>query len=211
MKNLSIYSFKALILCFFFTLSNCEKDNFEFNITAPENHTLPYTLKKLSKPEFDRNKELTSKLDCFKSKSQNQFSDNKTVYNSEFDFYVETNNLSYLESLDGSFHTYTFAISNEEDTNIKYNLIFSLEPDGSYSTKIAQYTFNNKNSFILRFINIELDDTNYLNKGELSFSEVCETAVTYECNTWLNGNCASLITVAQTTCYYTLDYGFSTG
>ena len=121
---------------------SCQKDD-DFK-TVEENKTVnkaPFKISKIGKEKMDANKYLKEKLSKLQEniKKRKTNAQNKTVYSSALDFYINTDYATYIESTDSTYHSYTFAIIRTIETDYLENLLISLQPDGSYKTILLTY------------------------------------------------------------------------
>lgn len=84
---------------------------------------------------------MSEKLNSFKDKlsKKRNSNQNKMVYSSEFDFYINTDYATYIQKQDDSYHSYTFQITRNNNTEVLENLFLSLQIDGSYKMAIITY------------------------------------------------------------------------
>lgn len=64
----------------------------------------------------------------------------RVVYNSNYQFYVDTDKASYIEN--GNYNSYTFAVTRDEDNGLVENLLLSLQDDGSYLPVLMSYNIS---------------------------------------------------------------------
>lgn len=144
MKN----SFKNIIrlgiLTFgFLILYSCQKEEpieveklkQEFSVTSP------FSVTTIESSEIQSNSTLINKLSNLNSKLalHSKTAKNKNKYSVKYNFTVNTDISKYIESADGSYHSYTFMVNSLEDNGLTKNLIVSLEPDGSYKMVLVSY------------------------------------------------------------------------
>jgi hypothetical protein len=190
-----------------FVLTNCEKD-FD-NLEESSIKDTPFKMRIIKGDELKKNSSITKKLKKINTKIQQKSS----VYNAEYDFYVETDFAKYIESDDGSFHSYTFLIHRNVDNGLLENLVFTSQDDGSYESKIVTYNDIDDNTIDIAYIDINLDSNNYLNKS----TTVCTITVTYHLESDLSYNPACpdgpcwhmVIDDINTYCYESYIYGSS--
>jgi hypothetical protein len=130
-------------------LSNCEKNEInEVHQTIKETTIKSnYSVSEIGVSEAQRNTSLIQKLDELtkkKKKSHNKNTHSKSVYSSEYDFTVNTDFGKYLESSDGTYHSYTFPVTRETDNGLLENLLVTLQLDGSYKLFLISYNINEK-------------------------------------------------------------------
>jgi len=136
-----------LLLCVSFQFISCDKDD-----TAIVNETIvtqrtgsDYSVTKISFKDFDNNQKVISKLSDIRTKSkQTNSTSSKSVSSTNNDFTIYTEEVTYMESSDGTYHSYTFPIIRNEPINGLENLLLSLQEDGSYKASIVTYDLNNE-------------------------------------------------------------------
>lgn len=74
-----------------------------------------------------------------KSKEEKEKAQNFKIYNSIYNFKIDTDYVTYIENLDGSYHSYTFPVIYEVEKDSLDNLLISLQKDGTYSAFIVKY------------------------------------------------------------------------
>ena len=92
----------------------------------------------LKKLQSNRNayKKVNSILNVGKNKNQQ----NRIVYNDLYDFYIDTNEIIYIEN--GNYNSFTLAVFRTEETTYKENLFLHLQPNGEYAAYILRYNLN---------------------------------------------------------------------
>lgn len=134
-----------LLLGISLTLVNCQKDDFE--IENPQQiRKANFNITEIGVTKIQENKNISSKLSKLKEKLsvKKNNAQNKEVYSSEYDFTINTDYATYIESSDGLYHSYTFPITRETDNEIIENLLVSLQPDGTYKMSLITYNFTNQ-------------------------------------------------------------------
>ncbi len=140
-QKLKIYlKFGILLFGISLFIISCQKDD-DLKATEYNQEKSQFKISYVGKAEIENNNLLNSKLnelttDIKKAKINTQ---NKTVYSSEYDFYINTDYATYLENDDASYHSYTFNIIRSEEINGIENLVFSINSDNSYNTSIVKY------------------------------------------------------------------------
>lgn len=150
------YITKALLcLSMALLIFNCQKED----ITE---HTLQTKVEpklkivKLTNNEITANKGITQKLDFF-AKTLKTKQQNKTVYSSEHDFYINTDFATYIEKPNGS-HSYTFAVQYAEETGEINNLVLHSKADGSYDAIYLSYDVTtNEKALINQGLSVNLE------------------------------------------------------
>lgn len=150
-KLLIILSISSLLFL------NCEKDD---QIASSSNHinNSKEKIKTIYKEEILKNQNISSMLDKVnKSIEKNKI--NRTIYSPEFDFYINTDYATYIESENGNYHSYTFPLFRDVYTSNIENLIFSLNPDGSYKTVLITYNLTpEEKEKIINGVSVNLED-----------------------------------------------------
>ena len=123
------------------TIMSCQKDD---QANAPIQHQGKEILKvrTLKNNEISINTKLVSKLQTILSvKDTKQISgvQNREVYNSQYDFYIDTDIANYIENDIG--HSYTFPIYRAVQNTLTENLLLALQEDGSYKAFLIAYNF----------------------------------------------------------------------
>lgn len=126
-------------LCFFAV--NCQKDDDLKDLEIEGNKIeSQYKISKFGKVKLSSNTKLKVKLEKLTGKlEKNRQAKNKTLYSSNYDFYINTDYATYIESIDKTYHSYTFLIERVEEVEVLENLLVSLQPDGSYKTMFITY------------------------------------------------------------------------
>ncbi len=141
MKNKITLLFLILgMLTLFFA---CQKDDttsetVETEAAAPEG---PYKISTIDQSNVQQNSKITTRLANLlckhsKSTSDTQF---REIYNEAYDFSIDTDNVTYIESTDGTYHSYTFEVFRSDATESLENLLLSLQEDGSYKAVLVSY------------------------------------------------------------------------
>jgi len=123
------------------TLLNCQKDDSIINVDQNvEILNDGYSISIIDKEEVFQNKIIADKiLPILKTKTTNN---SNKVTNDEHGFTIHTDNVKYLEK--DNYHSYTFYVERDYESNIIENLLLTLKDDGSYKPFLVQY--NNENS-----------------------------------------------------------------
>ncbi|WP_215731664.1 hypothetical protein, partial [Bizionia saleffrena] len=101
-----------------------------------------FKISKIDKSKLAENTTLTRKLTKLSSNLRNKKSNNsqnKTLVSNEYGFTINTSYATYIESVDKTYHSYTFYIQRDVEIEMLENLLVSLEPDGTYKTSIILY------------------------------------------------------------------------
>ncbi len=122
-------NFRKFIIIFFISVlfTQCIKveisekhlDESEYKITALQNY------------EYLKNKELSTRLELIQEQI-NSVEKTKSggIYSNTHNFYINTDNVTYVENASNGYHSYTFQVSRSDNPEVLENLIFSLKPDG---------------------------------------------------------------------------------
>lgn len=121
--------------------SNCQKDDALINNEKAEKPNSGFKIQKIKASEIQKNTNVFSKINIIRDYISKNTSDNqnKTVYSQVYDFEINTEQATYIENLDQSYHSYTFPIHRSVDNGPLENLILSLQDDGSYKSYINTY------------------------------------------------------------------------
>ena len=117
MQNIkSLFKFVILSLGFLI-FTNCHNDDLN---QLPENkkHESEFKASFIKTSKILSNKKLQRKLENISTRIKEKHStQNKIVYSSEYDFYINTDYATYIENADESYHSYTFPISRSIETD----------------------------------------------------------------------------------------------
>tara|TARA_R110002012_G_scaffold283090_2_gene473120 strand:- start:67402 stop:68739 length:1338 start_codon:yes stop_codon:yes gene_type:complete len=84
------------------------------------------------------------------------------VFLSNYNFYVDTDDVNFLEDLEGIYHSYTFPIYklNNEESHLIQNMLFSFNTvNNDYDTFIITYSLTeNERENLANSIHVDLDD-----------------------------------------------------
>lgn len=162
-KQLIKTIFLVFINCFVFT--NCETDS-DLDKKQIQINKLPYLTAEKNFKEIENNSNLITQLDNIQNNSNdsqdNTSSGAKVVFLSSYNFYVDTDDVNFLENLDGTYHSYTFPIYklDSDQNNLIQNLLFSFNTENSdYDTFIVTYNLTeNERENLANNISVDLDD-----------------------------------------------------
>lgn len=118
-------------------LFNCENE--DLNTSNETTSTVEHTISKVSKHSIVNNTKLKKQLKVLVENIEKQKVKQKTVESSVYNFYINTDYATYIESPNGNNHSYTFAIQRETETEVLENLVLSSGNDGSYDMYIVTY------------------------------------------------------------------------
>jgi hypothetical protein len=119
----------------------CQKDD-DLKTTGQHLEKTNLKINTISSKEIISNDKLTSKLQKFsntKTTKDNENSQNREVYNTVYDFYIDTDIAKYIETETG--HSYTFPVYRNVQNNLTENLLLALQEDGSYKAFLIAYNF----------------------------------------------------------------------
>ncbi len=143
------------------TFFNCQNESLEQIDSKPE-----ISVTRISATEIENNKALLKVLEKFnnseKQESNTQFS--RSIYNSDYDFTIETEEANYVEY--GDYHSYTFEIKRDTIGSNIENLLCTPQNGGTYKTFIVTYYLTQEERE-----NFPPDDANEL-EGKVYFSEI---------------------------------------
>ena len=139
-KTLSI----SLMIAFLLTAISCQVEEEAIQI---DNNKLQYYTSKVNYKKLEENKILINKLSNIEVLDNNfvKNTTSKIVYFSQYDFYIDTDVSNYIESVDGSYHSYSFPIIylTDSDTGFIKNLVLSFNSTkNDYDTYIITYQVN---------------------------------------------------------------------
>ena len=133
--------FKIAFVCIVLTLFNCQKDDVVNQQTKQNEQNSGFITSKVDASQIERNTNLTKQLNSIKSKLKDEKADmqSKSVYSSTYDFIVDTDFATYIESQDSIYHSYTFPVYRTFETNLVENLLLTLQDDGTYGVVLMAY------------------------------------------------------------------------
>lgn len=190
-KVTNLLKFGILLFGISLLLSNCENEDKPIQELEIEQEEPNIKISKIHKEKIQENKAISQKLNTFKEKIKKENTFQKTIYSSEYDFYIETDYATYIENKDGSYHSYTFPILREKDNKLIENLLLSLQPDGSYKMFLTSYQLSEQDLDDIEN-GIEVDFTNKINSKEISDDNLINNvfAKTYGCVETYYLNCS---------------------
>jgi len=139
------------------TLQNCQKDDAIINLDQNvENLNDGYSISIINKEEVFQNKVIANNISTVIETKKNINS--AKITNDEHGFTIHTDNVKYIEK--DAYHSYTFSIERNYESNIIENLLLSLMDDGNYKPFLVQYSNENSelyidNSTSVNFIELE--------------------------------------------------------
>ena len=148
MKKHRIKNYLRLgILLFGISLSmiRCESEHIE-----TEKTTNRYSVKRIYTDEIKKNKDVVNALGKFNDQQteNNPSQYSKEIYNSYYDFSIETDEAFYIEYED--YHSYTFNVYRNNNSPLTENLILSLQADLSYKVFLASYDLTEEEIELIR-------------------------------------------------------------
>jgi len=173
LKNLKPF---LLLIGLLFTLNGCLKDDFSEDVESTEvitKNNPKYIIKTLHREEIRRNQNLVNKLkqNIFIS----PFGENTAGRNTNTDslnITIDESYAIYIETADGSYHSYTFKAIDNAQPELMKNFILSLKEDGSYKEILTSYYLT------------EQDLEYYRQTGSLDF----DTSIIYSNSTAFSAN-----------------------
>lgn len=193
-------------------LTNCENETQEEIQTESQEPTL--ILKQYSKQDIEKNQKLVSRLSEFNDKLTKNKSEKisaRTVYNSEYDFTINTNLANYIEN--GDYHSYTFPLVQDDDEKMT-NVLFELNDQGEYDAFLVKYDYTANEFNTLDLTSLSLQTS--MEPIDLEFDSL--TARTYRAyiciysyerhcsDGWVNGSGGNLVGADNNNegCYWVL-------
>ncbi|WP_034060997.1 hypothetical protein [Lacinutrix jangbogonensis] len=225
MKNFLKNYLKLGILLFLISLvfTNCEKDD-DFTTKEPtvkQAQTAKYTTSIVQKTTFNINETLKLALNKFKAVDKSNALNNasKLVINDSLNIAIEDGSAKYLESLDGSYHSYTFVAFDYGKSQGMQNIVLSLQLNGTYKEFLIHYDLtdseielyrNNEYVNLLGKVTIVVLEGSSLTGNLFSKLTVDENCLEWDINegsnctdveghSWEDGNaCPHYLTTTQT-------------
>ncbi len=136
MKQKLLNNYLKLGILFFgivFLFYRCEKEHFEY-----QESNNGFIVKTIYSEDITRNRLLSETLDKIQKAKPKNVSF-RTVYNSQYDFYIDTDEAVYIEN--GEYHSYTLLVYRGFQTELTENLLLSLQSDLTYKAFIVSYDF----------------------------------------------------------------------
>ncbi|MDC1265618.1 hypothetical protein N8009_02365 [Flavobacteriaceae bacterium] len=125
--------FGILFFGIFLSIISCKQDDIEVQI---EQDNSKYFLTRIQAYEFNKNLKLSEKISELKSK--NKATNYQARYEDET-FDLDLKQATYIESNDGSYHSYTFYIYNDEGNSNINNIVLSSTENGEYEADLVTY------------------------------------------------------------------------
>ncbi|WP_040279291.1 hypothetical protein [Psychroserpens damuponensis] len=170
-----------MLLITVFTFTNCQEEEFIIESAQSTNELLFHQTRYVFEDEIDQNRLLSEILCDLKTKplKSKKGAESRLIYNSDYDFTIETDFAKYMESFDGTFHSYTFQIiQNDVETTTLDNLVLFSIDGAAYNAKLIKYTLSEDqlNQLInedhidsnleVEVIDLEGDFNSYLQRAE---------------------------------------------
>ena len=171
------------------------------NVTEefPEEHIdIPeFKVTMLHENEYLKNTQLNKSLNHIEEQITGDCTPTKSggIYSDVHNFYINTEKVTFIENADRSYHSYTFQISRPgNDDGPLENLLFSLQPDGTYKTILVAYnlTEDEKRRY---FLGNDIDfsgkvSSRVIEDGDLSslLLKVATTNCVWIIRTWCAGD-----------------------
>ena len=160
----------AKILMLFLILSNlgCEKDDIIEEPTTKQTQKSKYNTSIVYSNTINKNENLKSALNKLKGidKADKSNYSSKLIFNDSLNIAIEDSSAKYLETPDGSYHSYTFVAFDFDHPQGIQNVVLSLQPDGTYREFLFRYDLTD--SEIELFRNNEYVDL----VGKVTFAEL---------------------------------------
>lgn len=158
----------TLLFCVSIFINSCQKDD-DFQQEEPVvNYQAKYNTSIVYSKTINSNenlKQALNKLRGTKEKNKpNQTS--KLILNDSLNIAIEDTSAKYLETPDGSYHSYTFVAFDYDHPQGIQNVLLSLQPDGSYRELLIRYDLTANEIELFR-------NNEYVNlDGKVSFAEL---------------------------------------
>lgn len=204
-KNIKQLTFIGILLLgFSLVFTSCEKDDsvLKSNTDSKTKEDLKYNVSNISLLESKKNLKLAGKLQKYISAAK--VINGKTIVNDSLQIAVNDSQVKYLETQDGSYHSYTFSVTDYDHPEGIKNLMISLQPDGTYKEEIISYNFSEDDIELIRQ-NIEIDiqdKISFLPLEDGTFGGDLLNKVYYSSD----GYCFNLSTIAAKCCYNVHSY-----
>jgi hypothetical protein len=145
-KEKPIYRILALFLLISLQLS-CSEDNYQDAFNSNNSKSIKKTT--INFDEIKNNKKITDKLKDFNDKKRSFKENNRSIYNAEYDFFINTDNIIMAE---GDFGTsYTFSIDRNFDYDYIENLVIQITNDNQHVTaNVIVYTLTESEKNIVQ-------------------------------------------------------------
>jgi len=131
-----------LMFCAFF-MNSCEKSE-DAEPDPVQEVAKGFNAFMISNDDLERNEALKNTIindGSSNARDANTGRLNTIVHYDTYDFSIETDYVAYVETLDKTYHSYTFPVIRDTTTSVTENLLLSLEKDGSYTASLIAYEF----------------------------------------------------------------------
>lgn len=153
---------KLLSLALVLIFTNCQKE--EKNIDIETSAKSRYKINLVSKAEYNHVAQITESLEKVNEELNNTHT--RTEDEDNYNFTILTDYSKYVESPDGSLHSYTFKIERDEPSELLENIVFTSNNDGDYLTTLVTYYFPDFDTIGLKHEEIDFDSSLILNNVE---------------------------------------------
>ena len=158
------------MLLFVFSNLGCEKDDIieAQEPTIKQTHKPKYNTSVVYSNTINKNESLKAalnKLRGVKTEGKSNHS-SKLILNDSLNIAIEDSSAKYLETPDGSYHSYTFVAFDYEHPQGMQNVVLSLQPDGTYREFLFRYNLTDSEIELYRneaFVDLT---------GKISFAEL---------------------------------------
>ena len=117
-----------------FFLTNCERETFEIEKTPNSK----YFLSRIDLKQIHKNEALIKKIGSIENSIKKTKSNLKARYEN-VQFNLNLNSATFIEATDGSYHSYTFYIYNDEGNSNINNIVLSSTENGEYEADLVTY------------------------------------------------------------------------
>lgn len=114
----------------------CQKEDFNDSIDHSNTSTV-LQMRYVAPSEIVHNEKLSTKLKDIERSVSSTLS--RTVYDSTYDIFIETDHVKFMESPDGIFHSYTFPITKDSTEQTIRNLVLFSYHNEPYESAIINY------------------------------------------------------------------------
>lgn len=138
MKSKRIFNLIALILVMSLAFNSCEEQ--DESIIQTQEAENQYKLIKLKPNEYKLNQKLNEKISSIQKDDKITKKGGHEIPNKK-KLELNLNEATYIENLDGTYHSYTFAIKDENNSSNIRNIILSSQPDSEeYKAFLITYS-----------------------------------------------------------------------
>ncbi|MBV7269338.1 hypothetical protein [Winogradskyella luteola] len=179
------YSIGILILGISLFFNSCEKEH----ITTEENTQSKYKLSRVYNEDIQGNISVSQKLDAIAETLQHTEKNAQGRYNGVV-FDLNLNEATYIEAQDGSYHSYTFSIGNDQINYNINNMVLSSHDNQEYEAFFVTYELNEQER-------AQIDNGQYI---DLSQKTVVEAFDTSQLNVYEQKSGGTLFVTYETDC-----------